>query len=121
MRQTGGHKIDGLYCAQGNYPRVAARVTDNTNRTNGQEHSKRLAHLVIPIRAMQLFHKDGISTAQDVAVLFFHLAEHANAETWSGEWVAIDHVIGQAEFYTYFAHFVFEAVSYTHLTLPTKA
>ena len=86
MCPAGGHEIDGLDGAQGNNPRVAARVTDNTNGTNGQEHGECLADFVVPIRAMQLFHKNGISTAQDVAVLFLYFTEHANAEAGARKW-----------------------------------
>ncbi|VFS80868.1 Uncharacterised protein [Raoultella terrigena] len=57
---------------------------------------------------MQLFDEDSVRATQQVAVLFLHFAQHANAEARTRERVTVQHVVRQAQLETDFTHFVFE-------------
>ena len=91
--------------------RVAAGVADHAHRTHRQIDGERLAYLVVPVRAPQLFQKDGVGLAQHGQVFAPHLAEHAHRETRAGKGMASDQRLGQAERQAQLAHFVLEQIA----------
>ncbi len=106
-----GHKVDGFHSTQGNNPVVLTAIAHYANRTNRQEHGERLADFIVQVSFVQLFDEDSVRTTQQVAVLFLHFTQHANAETRARERVTVQHVVRQAQFQTDFAHFVFEQLT----------
>ncbi len=121
----GGHEVDGLDGAQRNDPVVLAAITHDADGAHRQEDGERLADLVVEVGLAQLFDEDGVSLAQQVAVLFLHFAKHAHAQARTREGVTVEHVVGQAEFEADAAHFVLEQLAQrlhqTHLHLFRQA
>src|SRR5690606_11787685 len=50
-------------------------------------------------------------TAQDIGVLLAHFGKNTHAQPRAGEWVAIDHVVGQAQLQADLAYFVLEQLA----------
>ena len=103
-----GHKVDGFDSTQRDNPVILTTIAHYANGTYRQEHSERLADFVVQVRFTQFFNEDGVSTAQQVTVLFLHFTQHTNAKAWSREWVTVQHVVRQAQLQTNLTHFVFE-------------
>ena len=59
-------------------------------------------------KTVQFLNEDVVSTAQQVGILFFDLAQNAHAQARAGKGVAVHHVAGQAQGHAQFAHLVFE-------------
>ena len=57
-------------------------IAHYANGTYWQEDGERLADFVVQIRFTQFFNEDGVSTAQQVTILF-HFSQNTNAKAWS--------------------------------------
>mgnify|MGYP001411570002 CR=1 FL=1 len=108
MRPAGGHEIDSLDSTKGHHILVAAGVPDHAYRLDRQEDRKGLTGLVVEIRTVKLFQENGVGAAQDIGIFLFHFTENTHAQTRPRERVAVDHVVGQAQFQADLAHFVLE-------------
>ncbi|MNS70317.1 hypothetical protein D3C72_1036590 [compost metagenome] len=125
MGPVGGHEVDGLDGAQRNDPVIFAAIAHDADGAHRQEDGERLADLVVEVGLAQLFDKDRIGLAQQIAVLFLHFAKDAHAQTRTREGVTVEHVVGQTEFEADTAHFVLEQLAQrlhqTHLHLFRQA
>ena len=61
--------------------------------------------VVVPV---QFLNKNSVCQAQQIGILPLHFSQNPNAQAWTGKGMAIHHVIGQAEFQAYPAHFILE-------------
>ncbi len=100
---VGGHEVAGLNSTQGHHIVVSAAIAHHAHALDRQEHGEGLAGQVVPSFAsslicevVQLFDEDGVGSAQQVGVFFFHFAQNAHPEAWAWERVAIHHLAGQS-------------------------
>ena len=111
MRPAGGHEVDGFDGAEGHHVFVTTGVADDTDGFDREEDGEGLAGFVVEAVGFEFFDEDMVREAQGVGVVLFDFAEDAHAQAGAGEGVAVDHVVGQAEFEADFADFVFEELA----------
>ena len=61
----------------------------------------------LPVKSV-LFNEDMVGTTQQVGILFIYFTENAHPESRARKRVAVNHVVGQAQFKANFPHLIFK-------------
>ena len=107
----GSHEVGGSDAAQRECVRVGAAVAHDADRTIRGEYGEILVHFAIPAGIFNFFPPNGVGVPQGVEFFFGDFAHDADAQAGSREGLPPDEVIGEAEFFTKRAHFIFEEVA----------
>src|SRR5690606_22258233 len=90
--KTSRHKVYSFNRTQCDYPCITTAITDDTYRFHRLEYCKCLCSFVIPTTCTKFLHEDVICKTQDVSIFFFHFAKDTHAQTWTWEWMTIQHL-----------------------------
>src|ERR1700677_2653700 len=89
---------------------VAAPITHDADRANGEKHREGLAHLVVEILAAQLLDEDRVRAAQQVRKGLVDLAENANPQAGTGKGMPSHHLHRQAQREAEIANLILEQI-----------
>ena len=106
-----GHCIFAADCADSDDVSVGAEVAGNADAAGVGQDREALPDFAVEVVLAYLIHNDGVGFSEDIKLFVRYLADDANCESGAGEGLAIDDLIGQAEFQTNAAHLVLEQIA----------
>uniref|UniRef100_A0A0N4ZGT3 NAD-specific glutamate dehydrogenase n=1 Tax=Parastrongyloides trichosuri TaxID=131310 RepID=A0A0N4ZGT3_PARTI len=108
MVEVSGHAVGRGDGAQGQHLFIGAGVALDADRLDRQQHGEGLPDVVVQARLADLVQIDGVRVLERGDGLRRDLAGDADGQARTGERMAADEGVGQAQFPAQYAHFVLE-------------